>query len=248
MLEYELIHTNSPQSPMLVFLHEGLGCVALWKDFPRRVATATGCNALLYSRQGYGDSAALQGPRSPDYLHHEALTVLPQLLDRFDIRDPLLFGHSDGASIALIHAAGAARAVRGLVLMAPHVKVEEISVGSIAAARQTYENTDLRTRLARYHADPDAAFRGWCDIWLDPRFRAWNIEDLIGQIRCPMLAIQGFDDEYGTMEQIDSIARRAPGTQLLKLKACAHSPHRDQPEAVIAAAARFLGELAPHPT
>jgi pimeloyl-ACP methyl ester carboxylesterase len=238
-LEYTFIRPGANDAPTLVFLHEGLGSVSLWKDFPRQVAAAAGCNALLYSRYGYGTSAPLTGPREPSFMHDEALTVLPQLLDRLDIHRPILFGHSDGASIALIHAASAARPVRGLILMAPHVMVEEICVRSIAAAKHTYETTDLRRKLARYHQDPDAAFFGWSNIWLDPRFRSWNIEAQVKQISCPMVAIQGFDDEYGTMEQIERIAKHAPQTTLLKLHACGHSPHRDQPEAVIAAATDF---------
>jgi len=228
---------------MVVFLHEGLGCLALWKDFPRQLAHAAGCNALVYSRFGHGTSAPLLEPRAPDFMHDEALIVLPSLLDQLDVQQPVLFGHSDGASIALIHAASAARAVRGAVLLAPHVMVEDVCVQSIAAARQTYATTDWRERLGRYHADPDGAFRGWCDIWLDPRFRQWNIEELVARIRCPLLAIQGYDDEYGTMEQIERIARLLPDTELLKLQDCRHSPHRDQPAAVIAAATRFIDRI-----
>jgi pimeloyl-ACP methyl ester carboxylesterase len=242
-LEYELIHAGDAAAPVIVFLHEGLGSLALWKDFPSQLAHAADCNALVYSRHGYGNSAPLRAPREPDFMHEEALLVLPELLERLHVHRPVLFGHSDGASIALIHAAAAGRAVRGAVLLAPHVLVEEVCVQSIAAAKHVYATTDWRARLARYHADPDGAFRGWCDIWLDPRFRQWNIEALVARIRCPLLAIQGYDDEYGTMAQLERIARLVPDTELLKLQDCRHSPHRDQPAAVIAAATRFIDRI-----
>jgi pimeloyl-ACP methyl ester carboxylesterase len=242
-LEYDLIRTAEATAPMLVFLHEGLGSVALWKDFPRELAHAVGCNALVYSRRGYGQSSGLTAPRAPDFMHTEALEVLPAVLDALEVRDPILFGHSDGASIALIHAGGSNRAVRGLIVLAPHVLIEDRCVASIAAARAGFRAGDLRTRLAPYHADAEGAFRGWCDIWLDPRFRHWNIEAEVARIRCPLLAIQGYDDEYGTMEQIERIARLVADTDLLKLQDCRHSPHRDQPAAVIAAAARFIDRL-----
>jgi pimeloyl-ACP methyl ester carboxylesterase len=173
-------------------------------------------------------------------MHTEALHALPELLDLLGIDNPILLGHSDGASIALIHAGGAGRPVAGLILMAPHVMVEDISIISIAAAKDAYRNTDLREKLARYHRDVDAAFWGWNNIWLHPEFRAWNIEDCLQRIRCPLLAVQGEDDEYGTMAQVDAIARHVPFARLLKLAECGHSPHRDQPERVIAAVAGFL--------
>ncbi len=226
-----------------MFLHEGLGCVALWKDFPSQVAKATGCNALVYSRYGYGSSTPLRSPREPTFMHDEALIVLPRLLDALGIENPILFGHSDGASIALIHAGGEARPVRGAVLMAPHVVIEEVCLASIAALKYTYETTDLPLKLARYHADPDGAFWGWCNIWLDLRFRTWNIEPFVQALSCPVLAIQGFDDEYGTMEQVDRIGRLSCSVELLKLDSCGHSPHRDRPAAVLAAASSFIKHL-----
>jgi pimeloyl-ACP methyl ester carboxylesterase len=240
-LEYEFIRGGA--APVVVFLHEGLGSLALWKDFPRQLAHASGCNALVYSRLGYGNSAPLGEPRRPQFMHDEALITLPELLDRLGVREPVLFGHSDGASVALIHAGSAARPVRGAILLAPHVMVEEICVRSIAAAKRRYETTDWRERLRRFHADPDGAFRGWSDVWLDPRFRDWNIEEHVAKIRCPLLAIQGYDDEYGTMEQLQRIARLAPDAELLELQDCRHSPHRDQPAAVIAAAVRFIDRI-----
>ena len=227
----------------LVFLHEGLGSVAMWRDFPLKAAQATGCAAIVYSRYGYGQSDVLREPRAVDYMHREALDVLPELLHKIEVPDPVLVGHSDGGSIALIHAA-AHSAVRGLVVMAPHVFVEDLSVASIAEAKTAFETTDLPQKLGRYHADAAKTFWGWNDIWLHPDFRAWNIEEVLPGIRCPMLAIQGFDDEYGTMAQLEAIARRAGGpVELLRLASCRHSPHRDQPAVVIEAMSRFVDRL-----
>ena len=238
----EVRHLAGPDAaaPTLVFLHEGLGCISMWRDFPEQVIAATGCNALVYSRFGYGRSDPIDVPRGTDFMHREALDTLPELLDQFGLERPILFGHSDGGSIALIHAGGAARDVRGVIVMAPHVLVEDLSIRSIEAARVAYETTDLRARLARHHDDPDSAFRGWNDIWLHPDFRAWNIESYLPRIACPVLAIQGVDDEYGTLHQIRRIARGAPDVELLALPDCRHSPHRDQPQAVIDATVRLL--------
>jgi pimeloyl-ACP methyl ester carboxylesterase len=231
-------------APALVFLHEGLGSVAMWRDFPQRVADATGCEAVVYSRCGYGRSAAAALPRTVSYMHDEARSVLPELLERLGIARPILVGHSDGASIALIHAGSGLQPLRGVIAMAPHVFVEEVSITSIAAARTAWQTTDLPQRLARYHDDAAAAFRGWNDIWLHPDFRAWNIEDCLPGIRVPLLAIQGEDDEYGTMEQLDRIRRAVADAEELRLAACRHSPHKDQPVAVIAAIARFIRRVA----
>jgi pimeloyl-ACP methyl ester carboxylesterase len=227
----------------LVFLHEGLGSVAMWRDFPRKAAAATGCAAVIYSRYGYGRSDVFREPRGVDYMHVEALEVLPELLARLEVPEPILVGHSDGGSIALIHAA-THRDVRGLVLMAPHVFVEDISVRSIAEAKTAFERTDLPQKLGRYHADAAKTFWGWNDIWLHPDFRGWNIEEYLPRVRCPVLAIQGFEDEYGTMAQLEAIARQTGGPiELLRLTDCRHSPHRDQPEAVIEAMSRFIDRL-----
>jgi pimeloyl-ACP methyl ester carboxylesterase len=243
-VEYQLIPGTRPAAPTLVFLHEGLGSIAMWRDFPQQVAAATGCPALVYSRYGYGRSDPLAAPRRPDYLHVEALRALPQLLDRLGIARPLLFGHSDGASIALIHAGAAGRPVAGVIAMAPHVMVEEVALAGIRATVSIYEGpTGFRERLARYHDDVDSAFRGWSDIWLDAAFRDWSIEEFLPRIAVPVLAIQGHDDEYGTMEQIDRIARGATDVETLKLADCRHSPQRDQPVAVIAAVADFVRRI-----
>ncbi len=230
------------QRPTLVFLHEGLGSVSMWRDFPARVAEATACRTIVYSRYGYGQSDPLDAPFAADYMHREADT-LAELLAALAIREPVLVGHSDGASIALIHA-GAHGGVRGLVVMAPHVLVEDMNLASIAQAKRTFETTDLERRLARHHADARRTFYGWNDIWLDADFRGWNIERFLPRIRCPVLAIQGRDDEYGTMAQIDAIERQVAGPcETLRLASCGHSPQRDQPDAVLAAIARFVRTL-----
>jgi pimeloyl-ACP methyl ester carboxylesterase len=243
-IEYRIVEPAVERGIDLVMLHEGLGSVSLWREFPEQLAQATGCRTLVYSRHGYGRSSPLDAPRRVDYMHEEARVWLPAILKQLGICRPLLFGHSDGASIALIHAASPGSDLAGIMALAPHVKVEDLSVSSIAAAKTAYLETDLRTRLSRHHADVDSAFWGWNRIWLDPAFRDWNIEGLLPSIRCPILAIQGEDDEYGTMEQIASIARSAPDVKLLALPACRHSPHRDQPQAVLAAAQAFVAEVA----
>jgi pimeloyl-ACP methyl ester carboxylesterase len=239
-LEYQRIE-GSAEAPCLVFLHEGLGSVALWRDFPAKLAEATGAPAVVYSRYGYGASDRLTAPRAVDYMHREAQETLPDLREALGLEDVILIGHSDGASIALIHAGSGFWPVRALLLEAPHVFVEEISVESIAAAREAYATTDLRLRLERYHDDVDGAFRGWNDIWLDPAFRDWNIEDYLPGVQSPVLAIQGADDEYGTLAQLDAIERGVAGRfERRVLAQCQHSPHRDQEEAVLAAMAGFI--------
>lgn len=237
-LEYRRIPGDAAK-PVLVFLHEGLGSTALWKDFPDAVAAATGSPALVYSRHGYGRSDPLQGPRAVDYMHREALEVLPQVLGALGITAPVLVGHSDGASIALIHA-GAGHAVRGVAAMAPHVFVEELTVASIAEAAAAWQTTDLPRRLGRYHDHVESAFRGWNHIWLHPDFRAWNIEPYLPRITCPVLVIQGEDDQYGTRAQVDAIVAQVPGgARVLMLPGCRHSPHVDCRDAVIGALAAF---------
>jgi pimeloyl-ACP methyl ester carboxylesterase len=240
-IEYEWVGAPGAAAT-LVFLHEGLGSVAMWRDFPARLCAATGTSGLVYSRPGYGRSTPRPADErwGPDFMHRQAREVLPALLEELRVAQPWLFGHSDGGSIALLYAAAFPQALRGAIVLAPHIRVEEISVTSIAQAREAYLGTDLKQRLARYHDDVESAFWGWNDVWLSPAFRNWRIEDEIAAIRCPLLAIQGLDDEYGTLEQIRGIARRVPQAQLLELPACGHSPHKDQPEAVIAAVTAFL--------
>jgi len=242
-LDYERIDAGGRDRPTLVLLHEGLGSIAMWRDFPNRLAHATASRVVAYSRYGYGDSDPLTAPRTVRYMHDEAEHVLPEFLDALAIERPILVGHSDGGSIALIHAGGGGRGVTAVVAMAPHVIVEDISVTSIAAAREAYATTALREKLARYHADVDGVFWGWNDIWLAPDFRAWNIEEYLPRIACPILAIQGEDDEYGTMDQLARIARGARDVELVKLPDCRHSPHRDQPGAVLDAIVRFVDRV-----
>ncbi len=237
-LDYRWLPPAQADRPTLVFLHEGLGSIELWKDFPAQVTAATGCGTLVYSRYGYGRSDVLQETRAVDYMHREALESLPEVLAGQGIASPILIGHSDGASIALIHAAH--HAVTGLVLMAPHVFVEDVTVASIAEAKVAYETTDLPRKLGRYHADVDRTFWGWNNIWLAPAFRSWNIEEVLPAVAAPALLIQGADDEYGTTAQLDAIARGLGGpVETVVLPACKHSPHRDQPEATLQAIARF---------
>jgi pimeloyl-ACP methyl ester carboxylesterase len=242
-IEYRFVEGGANRVD-LVMLHEGLGSVSMWREFPEQVARATGCRTLVYSRHGYGRSSPLEAPRQVDYMHEEARLWLPAILGRLGIRRPVLLGHSDGASIALIHAASPESDVAGIIALAPHVKVEDLTVRSIDAAKAAYMSSDLRTRLSRHHVDVDSAFWGWNRIWLDPAFRSWNIEALLPAIRCPVLAVQGLDDEYGTMEQIASIAHALPDSKLLALEECRHSPHRDQPQAVLTAAQEFVAAMA----
>jgi pimeloyl-ACP methyl ester carboxylesterase len=242
-LDYRRIDARSPDRPPLVFLHEGLGSIEQWRDFPDRVAEMTGCGAVVYSRYGYGRSDPLEEGRGVDYLHREALDSLPEVLAALDIREPILIGHSDGASIALIHAGAGRWPVRGLILEAPHVFVEDITIAGIVEAEAAYRKTDLAQRLGRYHTDVDRTFRGWCEAWLNPEFRGWNIEDCLPGIRCPVLLIQGMEDEYATMAQLDAIERQVSApVQRLELANCGHTPHRDQPDAVLAAMTRFIEE------
>jgi len=247
-LEYEWIRprarpTERPPDamPALVFLHEGLGSVALWKNFPELVAEATGCSALVYSRYGYGKSDRLTQPRAVDYMHREALEALPEVLDALSVRDPVLIGHSDGASISLIHAGAHRQRARGLVLMAPHVFVEDVTIAAIAQAKTAFETTDLAAKLGRYHEDAVGAFRGWNDIWLHPDFRAWNIEACLPRITAAALLIQGEDDQYGTMAQIEALERQLGGpVETAVFARCAHSPHVDQTQGTLEAIAEFV--------
>lgn len=226
----------------LVFLHEGLGSIRQWRDFPGKLAAAAGMRALVYDRYGYGQSDVLEEPRrTVRFMHDEGLVSLPSLLSELKVEDPYLIGHSDGASIALIHA-GAGHAVRGVVAMAPHVFIEPECLGSISKIQKVFEHTDLKEKLGRYHRDARKTFYGWADVWLDPDFKGWDIRDeYLRGVRCPVLAIQGHDDEYGTMAQLDEIEKRVAGPcTLLKLQKCGHAPFRDQPDIVLDAAREFL--------
>jgi len=243
-IEHQWIAPERRDRPLLIFLHEGLGSRSMWRGFPQRLCDAAKLRGLVYSRPGYGRST----PRAPkerwgtDFMHRQAYEVLPALRAALGLDAPVwLLGHSDGGSIALLHAARFNDSVAGTVVMAPHLFVEDVSVQSIRATRETYLKTDLRERLARHHEDVDSAFWGWNDIWLDPAFRNWNIEAELHTLRGPLLAIQGVDDEYGTLAQIHRLRGPVPQVQCLELAACGHSPHRDQPAQVIAAVSAFIG-------
>jgi pimeloyl-ACP methyl ester carboxylesterase len=245
-LEY-LWHGPRPdEAPTLVFLHEGLGCVAMWKDFPRRVSEATGYGALVYSRAGYGNSDPGELPRTVHFMHAEALITLPRVLDEFEIHEAILVGHSDGGSIALIHAGGTTDSrVRGLILLAPHVFVEEVGIDSIKAIAYDYRTGKLKERLERYHGkNVDCAFRGWNDVWLNPDFQSWNIEEYLPRVNVPVLLIQGEDDQYGTLAQIKAIERGCEGSaRTIMLADCGHSPHLDQSESTLEAVESFVREV-----
>lgn len=230
------------EAPTLVLLHEGLGCVALWRDFPEALVEATGCGVFAYSRFGYGGSDPVTLPRPMTYMHDEALSVLPRVLDAADVRRAILIGHSDGGSIAAIHA-GTVRDPRvpGVVMLAAHFFVEDLNIASILAIRQTYEESDLRTRLARYHRDVDVAFHGWNDAWLDPRFRAFDITDQVACIQVPVLALQGVEDPYGSGEQLRVLERAARCDVETRLIAGArHSPHIEVRQATMEAIVPFV--------
>ena len=244
-IAYEWINQGASGKPALVFLHEGLGSIKQWRDFPRKVSAATGCPVLVYDRYGYGQSDVLQETRRKiGFMHDEALAALPEFLRNVKVENPILVGHSDGASIALIHA-GAGHAVRGVAAMAPHVFIEAACLSSIQKAAHAFETTGLAQKLGRYHRDARKTFYGWADVWLDPEFKGWDIrEDYLPSVRCPVLAIQGHDDEYGTLQQLDDLKRRVGGPcELLKLEACGHSPFRDQPEKVLSAVTRFIQRI-----
>jgi pimeloyl-ACP methyl ester carboxylesterase len=242
-LETLLIDPPEASAQTIVMLHEGLGSIALWKDFPQRLAARTGCRVLVYSRYGHGNSDKLMEKRPVRFMHHEGEAVLPELLDKLSIERPILLGHSDGGSIALIFAGRFPERPRALILEAPHVFVEDHGLASIAAAKIALETTDFRDKLARYHVHVDEVFRGWNDIWLDPQFRAWNIESYLGSIRCPILCIQGEDDEYGTPAQVETIQAQVPATEVVMLPDCKHSPHRDQREVTLEKMAKFVGKV-----
>ncbi|WP_137701501.1 alpha/beta fold hydrolase [Marimonas lutisalis] len=244
-LECRAVGPAPHEAPTIVLLHEGLGCVALWRGFPEALAHATGMGVFVYSRAGYGQSDANPLPWPLDYMTREAVDVLPDVLDAIGFQRGILLGHSDGATIAAIHAGSVEDfRVRGLVLMAPHFFTEEIGLAEIEKARDAYETTDLREKMAKYHKDPDNAFRGWNDSWLAPGFRTWNVADVIDYLRVPVLAIQGEGDQYGTLAQIDEIATRAYApVETLILSDCRHSPQFDQPEKVLTAISDFTTRL-----
>lgn len=250
-IEYQWVGERSTDAPLILFLHEGLGSLGMWRDFPEQLCQALNCQGLVYSRPGYGQSTPRHTDESwaPDFMHRQAFEVLPVLLSALSIdpekRKLWLFGHSDGGTIALLYASRFSDQLAGIIILAPHILVEDMTIESIEQARIAYRDTDLRQRLARYHADPDSAFRGWNDIWLAPAFRDWCIRDELATIQCPVLAVQGKDDIYGSMEQIHGIQRKVPQTQLKELEECGHSPHRDQPQQLIQLVEEFLQQQTP---
>lgn len=252
-LEYRRLGPAPQGAPTLVLLHEGLGCVGLWGDFPERLQAATGCGVFVWSRAGYGASSPVELPRPLDYMQREAEEVLPLVLDAIGVERAVLVGHSDGASIAAWHLGRIRdRRVGGAVLIAPHFFVEDMCVAAIAEAKIAYETTDLRSRLGRWHGDVDVAFRGWNDAWLDPDFRFWDIREALETVARPMLVIQGADDQYGTLRQPETARALSPAPVAIEiLPGVKHSPHREAPEATVAAIGRFLDafpDLTPLPS
>jgi pimeloyl-ACP methyl ester carboxylesterase len=244
-LEYRMIGPSPEQAPTIIMLHEGLGSAALWGDFPQQLQAATGAGVFVYSRAGYGASSPVKLPRPLDYMHREALGVLPKLLDAIGFRRGLLVGHSDGASIAAIYAGGVQdHRLRAVALIAPHFIVEDISVASIAEIKTTYETTDLRAKLARWHKDVDNAFYGWNGAWLDPKFRAWDISEYLAYIRLPVAIIQGADDQYGTMRQVEIAQEECYcPVDVTVLTGAGHSPHREAPGATLNAISDFANAV-----
>ncbi|HCO99970.1 MAG: alpha/beta hydrolase [Alphaproteobacteria bacterium] len=243
-LEYYWTAGHDRDGPTLVFLHEGLGSAGLWRDFPALMTEATDLTALVYSRYGYGGSDVLEASRGIDYMHAEALEVLPAIRDALDLDDTILVGHSDGGSIAAIHAGAGQWPVRGLILEAPHFFVEDESISGIEDAKIAYESTDLPTRIACRHTDGDKTFRGWNDIWLSPVFRDWNIEEYLPGITCPTLVIQGVNDEYGTEAQLAAIGQQSSGSvDTVMVPECGHAPHHDAAEGVLDVMSDFVATL-----
>jgi pimeloyl-ACP methyl ester carboxylesterase len=237
--------TSRPHALSLVFLHDGLGCLSMWSNFPREVVRATGCSALVYSRAGHGQSDAPTDVRRPDFLHAEARSVLPALLSERRIDRPLLIGHREGAAIALIHAASAF-SVSGIVAMAPQIYLEERTIAALQQAQRVYATSDWSKRLAKFHRDADATFRGWSTTWLAPEFRQWNIESLLPSIRAPLVLIQGEDDEYATLDQLVAAARAVQGrVESIELQGVGHSPWKDAPHAVIEALQALIERIVP---
>ena len=236
---------SAKQSPSLIFLHEGLGSIAQWRDFPTMLCTMTGLPTLVYERYGHGQSDAPETPKSINYLHEEALTILPVVLDQLNIHDAILIGHSDGGSISLIFAACHGNKLRGVITEAAHVFVEDVTLTGIRRAVEMYKTTDLRKRLYQYHkGNTDSMFLAWADTWLDPIFRNWKIEEYLMRITCPLLVIQGAKDEYGTAAQVESIAQRVSGpVESLIIADCGHIPHLQARERVLAEMTRFISQL-----
>lgn len=243
-IEYQWLNKDAADRPIIVFLHEGLGSISMWRDWPEKMCQELNCRGLVYSRYGYGQST----PRKPnelrdiDYLHHEAIQDMPRIFNALGIANEklILFGHSDGGSIALLFAALSPQNVAAIAIAAPHIYVEDITLEGIRVAKEVYQSTDLSKRLGRHHIDPDSVFWSWNDTWLTPKFAKWNIEQEVKTIKCPILALQGEGDEYGTLDQIFDIEKLNANAVAVKIAECGHSPHKDQPQLVIKTVAEFL--------
>jgi pimeloyl-ACP methyl ester carboxylesterase len=244
-LEYQRVDPAPERAPTLVWLHEALGCTAMWKELPAELSSRTGYGSLNYSRQGHGRSQPTTATRDVDYLHHEAWTVLPEVLRIVGVHDSVLVGHSDGASIALLYASRQPQGLLGMVLEAPHVFVEDITLEGIRQAVAAFESKAQRDRLRRYHgSNTETVLNAWHDIWLRADFREWNIEDALPGVRCPTLIIQGEDDDYGTMNQVTAIAEQVSGpVQTLVLPGCGHIPHASHKTETIEAIVGFVSEF-----
>jgi pimeloyl-ACP methyl ester carboxylesterase len=247
-LEYRMIGPSPDDAPTIVMLHEGLGSAGLWGDFPEKLQAATGAGVFVYSRAGYGASTPVKLPRPLDYMQIEALEVLPKLLEASGFRRGILVGHSDGASIAAIYAGGVQdHRVRAVALIAPHFFAEDMGIAAIAEIKTSYETTELRAKLARWHKDVDNAFYGWNDAWLDPKFRAWDISDFLGYIRVPVAIIQGADDQYGTIRQVEIAQQECYcPVDVTIIEGAGHSPHREAVEATLNAISEFANAVLAH--
>lgn len=242
-IEYSFYQVKRPAAPTIVMLHEGLGALSLWRDLPRKLSNLINCSVFVYSRHGYGQSDFINSEFDANYMHKEALYILPQILRHFDISNPILYGHSDGASIALIHASSADTEITGLIMEAPHVFVEEISLVGLKAAKKAFEQGGLKASLAKHHREPEMIFRCWNNIWLNPEFITWDIVSCLSNIQCPALLIQGEMDTYGTLSQLDTIEKHVSGSCEKKiLSNIGHSPHRENPELVLRSIQQFISK------
>ena len=242
-IEYSFYEVKRPAAPTIVMLHEGLGALSLWRDLPRKLSNLVNCSVFVYSRHGYGQSDFINSKFNVKYMHKEALKILPKILNHFDISNPILYGHSDGASIALIHASLADTEIMGLILEAPHVFVEEISLDGLKGAKKAFEHGGLKAGLAKHHREPEMIFRCWNNIWLSPEFLTWNIVSCLSNIQCPALLIQGETDAYGTLSQLDTIEKNVSGICEKKiLPNIGHSPHRENPKLVLRSIQQFISK------
>jgi len=242
-IEYSFYEVKRPTAPTIVMLHEGLGALSLWRDLPRKLSNLINCSVFVYSRHGYGQSDFINSKFNAKYMHKEALNILPKILNHFDISNPILYGHSDGASIALIHASSADTGIMGLILEAPHVFVEEISLNGLKDAKKAFEQGGLKAGLAKHHREPEMIFRCWNNIWLSPEFLTWNIVSCLSNIQCPALLIQGETDAFGTLSQLDTIEKNVSGICKKKiLSNTGHSPHRENPKLVLRSIQQFISK------